>query len=421
MAITRNLTDEQIIEDFSRHVSSGKVAMYRQMGLAVVPGSREGVRITSRDGRISLINCRSSGGVFNLGHHPPAIVQAVTEAMQRLDINDHLLISEHRALLAHRLADLMPGEIQYTTFGVSGGEAIDFALKLARGYTGRPGVISVKGGYHGHTGLALATGDPVFRDPFGPQIPGFVQVPFADIPALRAAMSDDVAAVIVETIPATAGVLIPPDDYLPAMRELCYRHGALMVVDEVQAGLGRAGRLWAVEEWDVEPDMMVLGKGLSAAIYPITATCYKPELDAWLARTNPFIHISTFGGSDLGCVAAMKMLDIITGPGFMEHVLAMGATLMDGFRELQAQYPMLVLEVRGRGLMIGVEMADPQLGQMLTVLLAQHGVLAVFANNRPSTMIVMPPLIIQPSEVGEILDAFDKSFAMMARQLASTG
>lgn len=416
-AVLPELPDEQVIADFEQYVSSGKVALYRQMGLATVPGRREGVRIWPADGGPPLINCRSSGGVFNLGHRPPAIVEAVKQALDSLDINDHILLSAPRAILARRLAELLPGDIQYTTFGVSGGEAIDLALKLARGFTGRPGIISAQGGYHGHTGLALAAGDPAFRDPFGPLPTGFAQVPFGDVDALRAAMNDTVAAVIMETIPATAGILIPPDDYYPAVRELCDRYGALFIADEVQAGLGRTGRLWAIDEWGVAPDMIVLGKGLSGAVYPITATCYRPEIDAWLARTNPFIHISTFGGADPGCVAALKMLEIITAPGFMEHVQAVGARLMDGLRTLQQQAPALVVEVRGRGLMVGVELADERLGPMLTVLLARHGVLALYASNRPSTMIVMPPLIITADEVDEVLAAFRASLAVMAQQL----
>lgn len=409
-------SDEQIIQDYEQHVSSGKAALYRQMGLAVVPGMREGARIWSRDGSRSLINCRASGGVFNLGHRPPAIIEAVRDALDILDINDHLLLSEPRAALARRLAELMPGRIQYTTFGVSGGEAVDFALKLARGYTGRTGVISVQGGYHGHTGLALAAGDPAYREAFGVALPDFVQVPFGDVEALRTAMGNQVAAVIVETIPATAGILIPPDGYLADLRSLCDQHGALFIADEVQAGLGRTGRLWAVGEWGIEPDIVVLGKGLSGAIYPISATCYTPELDAWLARTNPFIHISTFGGSDIGCMAAMKMLDVITAPGFMEHVRAMGERLMDGLQRLQTTLPALIRDVRGRGLMIGAEMAAPQLSMALTAALAQNGVLALYANNRPSTMIVMPPLIITSDEVDEVLGAFERSLMMLVKQ-----
>jgi acetylornithine/succinyldiaminopimelate/putrescine aminotransferase len=412
-----DLTDEQIIDDFERYVSSGKVATYRQMGLAILPGKREGVRIWSRDGSRALINCRASGGVFNLGHRPPAIIEAVKKALDTLDINDHILMSEPRAVLGRRLAELMPGDIQYTTFGVSGGEVIDFALKLARGYTGRVNIISVQGGYHGHTGLAVAAGDPAYRTPFGPPAPGFTQIPFGDVTALQEAVNDETAAIILETIPATAGILIPPEGYIAEIRRLCDQHGALFIADEVQAGLGRTGRLWAIDEWNVVPDIMILGKGLSGAIYPITAACYRPALDRWLAQTNPFIHVSTFGGSDIGCIAALATLDTITELGFLEHVRVMGQRLMEGLRTLQPQAPSLVREVRGRGLMIGLELADSQLGLMLTVLLAEQGVLALFANNRPSTMIVMPPLIITADEVDEVVLAFEKGLAAMAKRL----
>lgn len=411
------LSEEAVIQLFEQHVNSGKVAMYRQMGLDMAPGRREGVRIWTWDGSRSLINCRSSGGVFNLGHRPEAIIEAVNRAMQDYDIGDHLLLSEPRARLAERLANLMPGRIRYTTFGVSGGEAVDFALKLARGYTGRPGVISVKGGYHGHTGLALAAGDPAFRDPFGPPLPGFRQVAWGDIDALADEIDEQTAAVIIETIPATSGILVPPDGYLAAVRDLCSKHGALYIADEVQAGLGRTGRLWAIDEWGVEPDMMVLGKGLSGAIYPITATCYPPELDRWLAETNPFIHVSTFGGSDIGCVAALTMLDIVTGESFLAHVRAMGDRLLAGLSQMQQQAPRLIREVRGRGLMVGVELADARLGPLLTVLLAERGVLALFANNNPAAMIVMPPLVISADEVDETLGAFAGAFETMAAQV----
>lgn len=410
-------SEQEVIALFEQYVNSGKVAMYRQMGLDMAPGKREGSRIWTWDGTRSLINCRSSGGVFNLGHRPPAIIDAVTQAMQDYDIGDHLLMSEPRVRLAKRLADLMPGDIQYTTFGVSGGEAVDFALKLARGYSGRPGVISVKGGYHGHTGLALAAGDPVFRDPFGPSIPGFRQVPWGDSHALASALDDQVAAVIIETIPATSGILVPPEGYLKTVRELCDQYGILYIADEVQAGLGRSGRMWAIDEWEVAPDMMVIGKGLSAAIYPITATCYTPELDRWLAETNPFIHVSTFGGSDIGCVAALTMLDIVTDESFLAHVTKMGERLMGGLAQMRQQAPQLIREVRGRGLMVGVELTDARLGPMLTVLLAERGVLALFANNNPATMIVMPPLIISADEVDLILGAFAGAFEALAAQV----
>ncbi len=170
---------------FARHVSSGKVDFFQSAGIDFVTGRREGPFLWDVTGEPRLIDCHCNGGVFNLGHRHPEVVRALLDSLQELDIGNHHLISEQRAALASRLAELMPGDITYTVFGVSGGEAIDLALKVARSYTGRPRVISAQGGYHGHTGLALAAGDEKYRAPFGPLSPGFVQIPFDDVAALE--------------------------------------------------------------------------------------------------------------------------------------------------------------------------------------------------------------------------------------------
>ena len=180
----------QIIDDFARYVNPGRVEVYRDMGVDFIPGRREGVWLWDVDGSRRLLNCRCSGGVFNLGHRPPRVVEAVKQALDELDVGDHMLMSEMRAVLGKRLAELTPGDIQYSTFSPGGAEAIDVAIKLARGYTRRPGVISVKKGYHGHTGFALATGDDSFRGKFGPMPPGFSQVPFGDAEALERAVDE---------------------------------------------------------------------------------------------------------------------------------------------------------------------------------------------------------------------------------------
>lgn len=398
---------QQILEDYSRYVNPGRVSVLKQMGLDFVPGRREGVWLWDIDGRRKLLNCRCSGGVFNLGHRPPLLVKALKTALDEIDIGDHMLLDEMRAELGRRLAQLTPGDIQYSTFSPGGAEAIDVAIKLARGYTQRPGVISVKGGYHGHTGFALATGEDSFRNKFGPMPPGFSKVPFGDAEALAAAVNKETAAVIVETIPATSGMLFPPDDYYPRVRKICDAWHTQFIVDEVQSGLGRTGRMWAIEEWDVVPDILVSGKGLSGALYPMSATCHRPHLDAFF-QANPFIHLSSFGGAALGCVTALAMLDQITEPGFMEHVQAMGNRFEDGFAELRSRYE-IVAGWRQRGLMIGFELVDARMGPAMSIALAQNGVLAVFANHRPSTIQIMPPLIIQPGEVDFVLEALDRS------------
>jgi putrescine aminotransferase len=406
-----------ILDDYAGYVNPGRVDVFRRTGLDFVPGKREGVWLWDVDGSRRVLNCRSSGGVFNLGHRPPKVIAAVKAALDEIDVGDHMLLSEMRAALGKRLCELTPGDIQYSTFSPGGAEAIDVAIKLARAYTHRPEIISVKRGYHGHTGFALATGEDSFGAHFGPLPSGFSKVPFGDADALAQVVSEQTAAVIVETIPATAGMLIPPDDYYPRVRELCDRSGAQFIADEVQAGLGRTGRMWAIEEWNVVPDILVTGKGLSGAIYPMSATCHRPHLDRFF-QENPFIHLSSFGGADLGCVAALVVLDETSRPEFLGHVREMGDRFAAGFARLKAKYP-IVAGWRQRGLMIGFEMADDRLGPLMSVGLAGNGVLAVFANHRPSTVQIMPPLIIRPEEVDFVLEALDKTCAWAMSQAAS--
>jgi putrescine aminotransferase len=408
-------TDESVINDFASYVSPSKVAAYRQMGIDVVPGRREGVRVWDLGGERSWIDCRSAGGVFNLGHRPPRIIAALHQALDHLDIGDHILISQHRAALAKRLAELTPGDITYTVFGVGGGEAADLAIKLARGYSGRAGIICAVGAYHGHTGLALAATDGI-SNKFGPLAPGFKRVPFGNIEALAEAIDDDTAAVIAETIPATGGMLIPPPDYFPRLRELCDETGVLLIIDEVQAGLGRTGRLWAIDEYAVVPDIMFLSKGMSAAIYPISATCYRPELQAFF-DADPFIHISTYGGADLGCVTCLAMLEQVTEAGFLDHVQQMGQRFAEGLAALKKKHPRIVSEVRQRGLMIGLEMANDMCGPLMVRAMGQHGVISIYAHLRPSTLQIMPPLIIKAEEVDEVLDALDISLGEVTQSL----
>jgi acetylornithine/succinyldiaminopimelate/putrescine aminotransferase len=409
-------TKSEAIARFARHVSSGKADFFAAAGIDFVGGEREGIYLCDVEGR-SLINCHCNGGVFNLGHRNPRILAALERALRQYDIGNHHLISAPRALLAERLAALSPGDINRVVFGVSGGEAIDLALKLARAHTKRPQIISAKGGYHGHTGLALAAGDESFRKPFEPLSPGFTQVPFGNLPALEEAMSEQTAAVIFETIPATLGIAIPPEDYFAGVRHLCDRWGALLISDEVQTGLGRCGADWGIDTYGVIPDMIVTGKGLSGGIYPITATLYSDRLDPFL-HDNPFIHISTFGGAEAGCFVALEVLDILEEPGFLEHVRAMAAIFEQGFAHLLEKHPAVLVEARQRGLMMGLKLANPSFGPWMTVAGFQAGLLAIYANNDHSVLQVLPPLIIQESEARQVLAILD---GMLGGQEATFG
>ncbi len=414
MAFIGRRPKQQSIEWFREHVSSGKAAFFAQYSMDFVPGRREGVYLWDVAGDKHLVNCHCNGGVFNLGHRHPLLVDTLKRALDELDIGNHHLLSEQRAALARRLAELAPGDLPYTTFAVGGGEAIDFALKLARAHTGRPGIISAQGGYHGHTGLALAAGDAQYRAPFGPMPPGFQQVPFGNADAVAAQMGDETAAVILETIPATLGMPIAPPDYFAELRALCDRHGALLVLDEVQSGLGRTGKLWAIEHWNVEPDILVTGKGLSGGLYPIAATCYRAELNHFL-HDNPFIHISTFGGAEVGCAVALKVLDITAEPTFLRGVGKLAERFATGLEQLQARYPETLLAVRQLGLMIGLVFPDEACGPLMTKLLYDQGVLAIYANNDQRVLQFLPPLIMHDLEAEEVLGALDRALRTLSQ------
>jgi putrescine aminotransferase len=405
-------SQSETLERFARHVSSGKVDFFRAAGIDFVMGRRDGPFIWDVTGAPRLIDCHCNGGVFNLGHRHPEIARALISSVQELDIGNHHLISEQRAALAAKLAELMPGDITYTVFGVCGGEAIDLAIKVARGYTRRAKVISAQGGYHGHTGLALAAGDEKYRAPFGPLSPGFVQVPFDDVVALEKAIDDETAAVLFETIPATYGLPVPARDFFARARALCDRYGALLISDEVQTGLGRTGKLWGIEHFGVVPDIMVIGKGLSGGLYPMSATCFREKYES-VFQPDPFIHISTFGGAEVGCPVAMKVLEIVSDQHFLQHVQDIAALFAEGFDALKAKYPEVLVGLRQLGMMMGIEMVDEQCGPLFSKVAFDHGLLSVYANNDLRVSQLLPPLIIDRALAAEILDRVDQTLQVI--------
>jgi len=397
---------EAIVQRFAEHVSSGKAETFKSYDMEFVFGRREGPYVWDATSEKRLINCHCNGGVFNLGHRNPKIIKALQMSLKELDIGNHHLISEQRARLAEELAELMPGDLSCTVFGVGGGEAIDLAIKLARGYTGKQKVISAIGGYHGHTGFALATGDEQYRAPFGKNLPGFLQVPFDDVDALHQAIDNSTAAVIFETIPATLGMLVPQPYYFKQVKEVCRQHGALLVIDEVQTGLGRTGKLWGIDHFDTVPDIIVIGKGLSGGIYPMSATCFRKELEGFFHQ-NPFIHVSTFGGAEVGCPVATAVLEESTKPGFLAHVNELAQIFKDSFIELKKKRPNILVGLRQLGLMMGIEMVNDTCGPIMTKACYDHGILAIYANNDKRVCQLLPPLIIENKLAYEIIDRID--------------
>jgi acetylornithine/succinyldiaminopimelate/putrescine aminotransferase len=389
-------------ELIARHLSPHKARAYEQVGMALVQGRREGVRIWDLEGR-EFINCRCSGGVFNFGHHPRFAVDALARAVREHDMGDWLLPSARRAQGAAALARLLPEPLRYSFFTASGAEAVEVACKLARSVSGRVGLVCAEHGYHGHVGFSLAMDDPALSDRYRPLTPGIARVPFDDLAAIDGAISEDTAAVIVETIPATGGYLVPSPGYLAGVRRLCDERGALLILDEVQTGLGRTGRLWAFEHFHVVPDMLVTGKGLSAGVYPIAACCFGDRVEAHFAD-DPFFHPSSYAGSELGARVVEAVVARYEEPDLLGHVEAMGERLGSGLDELIARHPDRLVGRRGLGLMLALETHSPEQGLELTRQCFAHGLIALFAFNRQSTLQIMPPLVIDAREVDEVLE-----------------
>jgi acetylornithine/succinyldiaminopimelate/putrescine aminotransferase len=229
-------------------------------------------------------------------------------------------------------------------------------------------------------------------------------------------MDDETAAVIFETIPATSGIVIPPEKYFNEVRLLCNENGVVMIQDEVQTGLGRCGEIWGIDMYGVTPDIIVTGKGLSGGIYPITATLYREHLNPFI-HENPFIHISTFGGSEVGCYAALEVLNLLEEPGFLEHVRKMAAEFEIGFKGLKEKHPNVLVEARQRGLMMGLKLGDPNLGLLMTRLGFDVGLLLVYAGNDPSVVQVLPPLTVQKKQVWEIVEILDSILATLKKMV----
>ena len=406
---------EQALSDFARYICPMKVRTMKAAGLDIIEDKRDGACVWDITGK-KYIDCQTGSGIMNVGRHNREIVDVLKKALDTYDIGVFLLCSKPKADLAKRLAQITPGDLKCTIFGVGGGEANDAAIKIARGFTMKKEIIYTEKAYHGHTGFALsAIGRDAYKEPFEPLMPGFKMVPFGDIDALRKAVTGDTAAVILEPIQGEGGINIPPDDYLPAIRKVCDDNEILLIFDEVQTGFGRTGKMFASEHWGVVPDIMTVAKSLSGGLYPIAATIFNEEIQDFFVP-HPFIHLSTFGGSDLGCIVGMAVIDYIQKNDLPGHAEAMGKRFRSGFDRLTKDFPALLLEVRQKGLMMGLQYTNESIGPRLTKKMAERGVIAIYTGNDPSICRLMPPLVITPEEVDYVLNALEDSMKELSKE-----
>jgi putrescine aminotransferase len=383
-------------------------------------------------------------GSLNLGHNHPRVI----EAIRQVNTMPNLLqasMNATAAALAHNLAQITPGKLNNTFFCNSGAEAVEGAIKLARITTGRPRIVSCGSGFHGKTmGSLSITGRAKYQKGFEPMLPACSTVDFCQLEELEEQLrTKDVAAFIVEPIQGEGGIIIPHEGYLKEVQNLCRKYGTLLVADEIQTGLGRTGTMFASEHEGIEPDILCLAKSLGGGIMPIGAMITTQELwnKAYGGIEKCLLHTSTFGGNTWATAAGIATLEVLIEEDLPARAAQLGEYLMEGLRTLQQTYP-IIREVRGRGLLVGIEfepatkgmlakvagavnkLSAEYLGAMVAgVLLNNHQIITAYTLNNPNVVRLEPPLIVTREQIDEVLnalnDTFEKNTSLIGFGLAS--
>jgi acetylornithine/succinyldiaminopimelate/putrescine aminotransferase len=397
-------TPAQLAADFRRFVCQTSTAP-----LGIVIARAEGAKVWDTDGR-EYLDLLAGMGVANVGHCNPEVVAAVHAQAQRyLHVLVYgELVLESQVRLAQRLAGLGPGDLSVTYFTNSGTEAVEGALKTARKFTRRSGIVAFEGSFHGDTLGALSVGgNPIYRRPFEPLLPDVRFLPFAD-PAALDSIDASIAAVIVEPIQAEGGVRIPGHAFLPALRRRCDDVGALLLFDEVVTGFGRTGRRFACEHWNVCPDILILAKALGGGL-PLGAFLGRPEVMATLSDNPPLAHVTTFGGHPLSCAAALAAIDYAERVELHERAAALGAQWLDRLEALRGR---ALRAVRGKGLLLGLELATPAVTRAFCRAALERRLILNWTLHADNVVRLAPPLVISDEDsdhaLRAIADALDQ-------------
>jgi putrescine aminotransferase len=407
----------EVFDNYSEHVNPDLASFLAFAGFGVeVYG--EGCYIEDHQGN-RFLDCLGGYGTFALGHRHPTVVAAVKDQLDWLGMSGKAFFSKPAADLAAELTKIAPAGLQYTFFSNSGTEAVEAALKFAKVATGRSRIISTIGGYHGKTLGALAvTGRKKYRTRVEPLMPGVEFVPYGDAAAALAAIDDRTAAFIVEPIQGEGGIHVPPDGYLRAIREACDRTGALMIADEVQTCIGRTGTMFACDHEGIAPDIMTLAKQLGGGVMPIGATMGTVSVLEKVFSENPLMHTSTFGGNPLACTAGLAAVRVVQEEDLVARSRDRGALMLELLREMQTKHRDLVVDVRGRGLMIGVEFATDEVAELTVVQMLERSMCAAFTLNNPRVVRLEPPLIISEDEVRTAVGIMDEALTEASELLA---
>lgn len=370
--------------------------LYQRFPINISHG--KGAKIWDTDGR-EYIDCMAGYGVALVGHCNDRVVQAIKNQIERLIVCHMSTYNDTRLEFLEKISKISPSGLSKVAFSNSGAESVEAALKFARKYTGKPGIIAMMGGYHGKTlGALSVTYNDKYRKPFMPLLDFVRFVPYNDRLRMDEEIDDSIGTVIMEPIQGETGIIIPPDGLIQKIREVCTSRKIVLIFDEIQSGLGRTGKMWAGEHWDTIPDIMCLAKGIAGGI-PMALTLAKPEI---IDSMKIGEHSSTFAGNPIACTAASAAIDALVEDRLVENAANIGKYFKDGLESLKERHK-IVREVRGLGLMIAIELRFDVKDVLFDGI--KNGVLMLYSGR--NIIRLLPPLVLDESMVSVALERID--------------
>ncbi|MBP7738391.1 MAG: aspartate aminotransferase family protein [Spirochaetes bacterium] len=411
--------NKRVFELFGSHISKQQIRFLSAGHLDILETERGGIGFVDRTSGRRFIDAFSSAGCFNVGRLNSEVVAGLDE-IAKADMGSHRLLSRHKIGFAKKLASLAPGDLNRVMLTGSGADSVECALKLAMGATGRSKVIAMVNAYHGHSGFSLsAGGKDYYKELFKPLKPGFSYVPFGDLNAVRKSASLEIAAIILEPVQGEGGIHVGSDDYLKGLRSICDELGIMLIFDEIQTGFCRTGKFFYGEYSGVVPDIMALAKSISGGVYPNGAVVFRDiDILRSFVDSHPDFHESFGGGSDIGCMVSSRVIDFLVDNRMWENAAQRGKRFQEGLDDLMRSYPKLIREIRGKGLMLGVEYLHEFMGVLMADNLAKEGVFAAYSGNAPHVMRFMVPITVTEEEIDDILAKIGKAVRGMGLYLS---
>lgn len=411
------------VQYWNDHVNAGFLQYRKSVSTdyTAVEWEDEGAVFRDVNGK-EFIDMLGGFGIYVTGHRHPRVLKAVMDQLQKQAIHSQELIDPLRTYLAHLVALVTPGDLSFAFFTNSGTESIEGCLKMAMLTTGRRRLVGAIGAFHGKSlGSLGGTSKAFFREPFLPLL-NWTHVPFGDVDALAMVLKsgdftgDRVAAVVLEPIQGEGGIVVAPPGYLQKARALCDEYGAMLILDEVQSGMGRTGKWFACEHDGVTPDLMALGKGFGGGVMPIGAVVGTPR--TWQKYIeNPFLHTTTFGGNPVCCAAAIATINVLLEEDLVRQAGEKGEYLLGQMNALAAKYPRVMKLARGRGLMLGMEFQDNELGYKVATELFARQILISGTYINARVLRVEPSLTIERAQLDRFLQALEESLQAVQKKL----